>query len=315
MKTQAQPATVQDLDQNDNLVLHGIKSASRIAKSRSSSSPPQKINLSYVHKQIPMDKVIYGKSISRPIEQMARIFQSYNRGVPLTIFSRSRDRSRERNEVPGCKFRKVFVSDDTEVLESNPAFRSKYVGLTAFISEKDKNHIDPRIYVEQSFIDPGTGKENLIVHELALGSNVDTDYDYVFKDCVDEHPVFGKRSLRVRIKALNEMTFESYMKAAGYYGYDRTEYAVVNKYILDNGLPLSINIPNCMNQQFQTVSFDAADLRLLLEAKEKIKDKKQVSSIDGGLELLTLRVHGLGEISECQQYLGALDIRVVYTPL
>lgn len=53
--------------------------------------------------------VIYGEcSSSMPIDEMAKTYQTYRSGVSMIIYTRSQGRSRERNEVPGCKFRKVF---------------------------------------------------------------------------------------------------------------------------------------------------------------------------------------------------------------
>ena len=111
MKTKAQPATVQEVDHNDNPILHSIKSAKRIAKANSGSTLPQRTRMPYAfnfERQTPT-AVIYGEcSSSMPINEMEKIYQTYGRGVPMTIYTRSQDRSRERNEVPGCKFRKIF---------------------------------------------------------------------------------------------------------------------------------------------------------------------------------------------------------------
>lgn len=111
MKTKPQAATVQEVDHNDHPILHSTKSAKRIAKSNSVSTLPQRTRMPYAFhfERQPPSAVIYGEcSSSMPINEMEKIYQTYKRGVPMTIYTRSQDRSRERNEVPGCKFRKIF---------------------------------------------------------------------------------------------------------------------------------------------------------------------------------------------------------------
>lgn len=57
----------------------------------------------------PIATLKYGTvSYSQTIEEMFKKYQGYKLNVPMTVFTRSQDRSRERNEVPGCKFRKIF---------------------------------------------------------------------------------------------------------------------------------------------------------------------------------------------------------------
>lgn len=87
--------------------------------------------------------------------------------------------------------------DETEVLQFNRSLqRNQYVGLTAFITENDRNNT-PRIYVEQSVIQ--NGHEKIMIHELTFGGPIQTDIEYIFRGIGDEHPVFGKRDLKVRL--------------------------------------------------------------------------------------------------------------------
>lgn len=76
--------------------------------------------------------------------------------------------------------------------------------LTTFISESDKDHTDPRIYVGQSVLHRGNGgKEDIIVHELKFGERLQTEIDYVFPDFGDEDSIFGKRALKLRIRSVS----------------------------------------------------------------------------------------------------------------
>lgn len=108
MKIKAEPATVQELNQKDHPILHSTKSATtRIAKANSSSTR-QSMPYAFRNEE-PTATVKYGTvSRSETIEEMFKIYQGYKLNVPMTIFTRSQDRSRERNEVPGCRFRKIF---------------------------------------------------------------------------------------------------------------------------------------------------------------------------------------------------------------
>lgn len=109
MPIKPQPATVQDVDHDDHPILHKTKSAARIAKSNSTSPISQRRRTPYVYLPKKPTEVIYGEtSSSMPIYEMAQIYQTYRKNVAMTIYTRSQDRSLERNEVPGCKFRKIF---------------------------------------------------------------------------------------------------------------------------------------------------------------------------------------------------------------
>lgn len=94
------------------------------------------------------------------------------------------------------------MTDEGEVIETTQ--QSQYVGLTAFIPEGDKNHLDPKIYVEQSII--RDGHEEIMIHELTFGGQVQTGIDYIFRGIGDEHPDFGKRDLKVRLLSVSVHT-------------------------------------------------------------------------------------------------------------
>lgn len=123
MKTKAQPATVQELDQNDHPVLHSTQSAkTRIAKATNSDSTlsqRKRTPYAFRYERKTPTTAIYGEcSISMPIDGMAKLYQTYKKGVPMTIYTRSQDRSRDRNEVPGCKFRKIFGTGRYQYLDA-----------------------------------------------------------------------------------------------------------------------------------------------------------------------------------------------------
>lgn len=119
MKVKGRPATVEELDHKSHPILHTLKATNRITKQKSSAQSLRKervmsngVGGGYTAREkSPAANFLYGKcNLSLLIEQMAKLYKSYNRNNPLTIFSRNQDRSRERNDVPGCKFRKVFVT-------------------------------------------------------------------------------------------------------------------------------------------------------------------------------------------------------------
>lgn len=234
------------------------------------------------------------------------------------------------------------MTDEGEVINSTQ--QNQFVCLTAFIPERDKEHHDPRIYVEQSII--RDGHEEILIHELTFGGQVQTGIDYIFRGIGDEHPDFGKRDLKVRLLSVsvpipifilrahflatlgmeqkdtilnlnalkvNDESFETYMSGAGYYGYDRTEYAITSREMLGRGQAYSLKKSSWGNESYQhSVTFDPADLRILLNAKlEKENEKNQ--GVSRELELLRLCMHKTS-LSEDGRAVGDLNLRVVYTP-
>lgn len=104
------------------------------------------------------------------------------------------------------------------------------------------------------------------------------------------------------------------MDGASYYGYDRLECVTVNRYALNHGLTYSHKIGDLGGEplrQQQLISFDPKDLQILLDAKQKTQKK---SEKEVGLELLRLRIHGLGEYAEDAIHVSDLDLRVLYCP-
>jgi hypothetical protein len=94
MKQSPKPATVQDTDNNDNPVLHSKRSANRVTKKHTRMASPQ--------------GPILGQSrCIGPIEEALKA-HSLNRDNIFTIFSQSQDRSRQRNEIQGYQYRKIF---------------------------------------------------------------------------------------------------------------------------------------------------------------------------------------------------------------
>jgi hypothetical protein len=119
------------------------------------------------------------------------------------------------------------------------------------------------------------------------------------------------------------------MSGAGYYGYDRTERAIINKEMLDRGQAYSLKKSSWGNESYQpSVTFDPADFQILLDAKrEKEKEKKREKGkekkrekgkeknrgVSGELEILRLCVHKV-LVCEDGKAVGDLNLRVVYTP-
>ncbi|KUL82765.1 hypothetical protein ZTR_10894 [Talaromyces verruculosus] len=280
MKTKAQPATVQEVDHNDHPILHSTKSAKRISKANSGSTLPQRTRMPYAfnfERQTPT-AVIYGEFKIEAVNEM-----------------RFRD----------VNFGKYLAQVDMDL----DAWQVTFVGLTAFIRENDKKFPDPKIYVEQSMI--RDGHEEILIHELTFGGQVQTGIDYIFRGIGDEHPDFGKRDLKVRLLSVNDESFDTYMTGAGYYGYDRTEYAIMNREMLDRGQAYSLKKSSWGNDSYQhSVTFDPADVRILLNAKRE-KEKEKNQGVSSELELFNLCMHKALP-SEDGTAVGDLNLRVVY---
>ncbi|KAH1334862.1 hypothetical protein KXW91_005398 [Aspergillus fumigatus] len=310
MKTAPQPASIHDVDEDDNILLHSKRSATRVMKGMSPSSSPPRSHSRVNSNSRTSQKCIFGKSICRgPIENMVKEC-GLNRDCPLTIFTRSQDQSRERNEVPGYRFRKVFFTDETEVLNPDAIYnRGRYVRLTAFIAEKEETHPDPRIYVEQRVYQGN--QEMIMIHELIFGGMIQVGIEYVFTACGDEDVHLGKRDLRLTIKSLQQDVFDGYMHRAKYYGYDRKDTVFVSQYSLLNGLTYTIRKLGGGEESPCKVFLEADDLRTLVDAKCKMR--YAIGAIPGGgVELLKLRFPGYGEYTEDRMDRGDLDLRIVY---
>ncbi|RHZ65522.1 uncharacterized protein CDV56_108844 [Aspergillus thermomutatus] len=310
MKSAPQPATIHDVDEDDNIILHSKRSAIRVMKG-TSKSPPR--SHSRINSRTPQ-KCIFGKSVCRgPIGKMVKEY-SLNLNHPLTIFTRSQDQSRERNEIPGYRFRKVFFTDETEILNPDATYdRGRYVRLTAFIPEREKTHPDPRIYVEQRVYQDN--REMIMVHELIFGGAIQVGTEYVFPACGDEDIHLGKRDLRLTIQSikLQQDTFDNYMHRAKYYGYDRKDHVFVSQYSLSNGLIYTIRRLGSGEESPYKVFLEAADLQTLVDAKCKMRHA--IDAVPGeGIELLKLRFPGYGEYTEDKMDIGDLDLRILYKP-
>lgn len=112
---------------------------------------------------------------------------------------------------------------------------------------------------------------------------------------------------------VNNESFETYTSGAGYYGYDQTVYAITNRKMLDRGQAISTKQSSWGNELHQySVAFDPADLRILLDTKQKTEMKKKQGA-SGELELLKLCIHKVFP-SEDGTKVGDLNVRVVYKP-
>jgi hypothetical protein len=94
MKIRPEPASVEDASDAGNPVLHSKRSASRVRKGSLSNQSHQQ-------------NIMYGRSACKgPVREGIATYSGLF--SPLTIFSSSLDRTAERNEVPGHRFRKIF---------------------------------------------------------------------------------------------------------------------------------------------------------------------------------------------------------------
>jgi hypothetical protein len=276
---------------------------------------------------------------------------SLNRDNPLTIFTRSQDQSRERNEIPGYRFRKVFFTgrkalshtavsdlssgtdailhlpDETEILNPDATYeRGRYVRLTAFIAEKEETHPDPRIYVEQRVYQGN--REMIIVHELIFGGTIQVGIEYVFSACGDEDIHLGKRDLRLTIKSVSGfypcvITNQTMLKPP-----IKLEQAVFDSYMhrakyygYDRKDTVFVGQYSLSNGLAYTIrkpgSCGESPYKVFLEADDLralVEAKcKMRSAIPGeGIELLKLRFPGYGEYTEDKMDSGDLDLRIVY---
>ncbi|KAE8381822.1 hypothetical protein BDV26DRAFT_254715 [Aspergillus bertholletiae] len=307
MKSNPHAASVHDIDDRGDPILRSKRSAMRVEKEASHSA----YRKNTINHAISSMGIIGESIIHDSIERMVKALGTH-RSNPLTIFTRSLDQSRERNEIRGCRFRKVFFTDGTEVVKPD-AFheRQRYVRLTAFIPKKDEAHPDPRIYVEQMVY--RSGQEQIVLHELGFGGRIQVGVEYVFRGCGDEHLTWGKRDLLLQVQSLNQDIFDSYMQRAKYYGYDHTYCIYVNRHMASNGVNHKLPILDKRTKSPCNISFDPDDLQTLLKAKGIIKLNSEAPSTKE-IELLKLCLRGLGDCTEDGMASGDLHIRIIYKP-
>lgn len=105
MKTPPQPATVHELDQYGDPVLRSKVSATRDRVTKRNPTP-YSLNGAQ-HRPRKSQNCIRGESTrSGSLNEMVRAYGQDPKS-PMTIFSSSQDTDSERNNVPGCWFRKV----------------------------------------------------------------------------------------------------------------------------------------------------------------------------------------------------------------
>ncbi|KAE8361120.1 hypothetical protein BDV27DRAFT_148095 [Aspergillus caelatus] len=307
MKSKPHPTTVQDGNDHGNPLLHNKRSANRVEKERSPSGYQKNTANHAIYPRVRIGESI----ISGPIEHMVKAFPKA-RSNPLTIFTRSLDQSPERNEISGCRFRKVFFTDDTEVLKPDAAYeRQRYVRLTVFIPKKDETHPDPRVFVEQKVY--RDRQDRIVLHELGFGGRIQVGAEYVFAGCGDEHLEWGKRDLLLQVQSLDQDIFDSYMQRAKYYGYDHAYCVYVNRHMVSNGLNHKLPIVDQRTRSPSSICFEPGDLQTLLKAKGVMQSNCETPPTKE-IELLKLRLRGLGSCTEDGMASGDFHIRIIYKP-
>ncbi|CAI7640091.1 unnamed protein product [Penicillium glandicola] len=309
MKLPPQPATVYELDQYGNPVLHSKVSATR---DRVTKRNPTSYSLNKAqHKPRKARDYIQGATTrSGSLNEMVRAY-GQNRTSPMTIFTSSQDTYSERNQVPGYRFRKVSFLDDTKVLDSNPRDDGqRCIRLTAFITKSDEDHMDPKVYVEQQVYEDMDN--NIIVHELDFRGRIQLDKEYVFRGCGDEDRVLGRLDLRLRIVSLEQESFNNYLRGhTTYYGYDMNDYIYVDEESISKESPHTAW--RNRTQAPYKISLNAKDLQILLKAKQGNRETVDIPSGEG-IELLRLSFAGQGYPTEDKLSAGDLDVFVIYRP-
>ncbi|KAH8698648.1 hypothetical protein BGW36DRAFT_376546 [Talaromyces proteolyticus] len=295
MKQSPRPATVEVIEDNDTPVLHSKRSASRVTKGASTTrSPPQpKKNTRMAWSQ---GSILGQSRCLGPIEEMMKAH------------------SRERNEIQGYRYRKIFFMDDTEVLNTKGTYDSlQDVRMTVVMPKKDEDHSEPIIYVEQRIYQ--AGQEKFVVHELNFGARIQVDVEYVFPACGDEDVNLGKRDLIVTVKSLDQESFNDFLpRGANHYGYDRQETVLIDQYKLRNGLTHWLRRDQKRGETKVAITFNKEDLQDLLH----VKRERQLSS--GGvadsenIELFKLSFPGLGDQAEDGGGHGELHLQIIYGP-
>ncbi|KAJ5465572.1 hypothetical protein N7530_009359 [Penicillium desertorum] len=309
MKSPPQPATVHELDRYGDPVLHSMASATRDRVTKRNSTPYSLNGARY--KSEKAQDCIRGESTrSGSLNEMVMAC-GQDPKFPMIIFSTSQDTDSERNEVPGCRFRKVSFSDDTEVIDSRAmSAGQRRIRLTAFITKQDEDHMDPKIYVEQRVYEGVTDKT--IVHELAFGGRIELDKEYEFLACGDEDRILGKRDLMLRIVSLDQESFGNYLRGhTRYYGYDIKDNIYIDEESISKESPHTVW--RNMSHAPYKISLNASDLQILRKAKQE--NRETMDDLSGeDIELLRLRFVGHGHPAEDNLGAGDLVIFVIYKP-
>ncbi|KAJ6128538.1 hypothetical protein N7471_009755 [Penicillium samsonianum] len=309
MKIPPQPATVCELDQYGDPVLRSKVSATRDRITKRNPTP-YSLNGAQ-HRPRKSQNCIRGESTrSGSLNEMVRAYGQDPKS-PMTIFSSSQDTDSERNNVPGCFFRKVSFLDETKVLDSSAIDDGqRCIRLTAFIAKNDEDHIDPKIYVEQRVYEGMS--DNIIVHELAFGGRIQLDKEYVFPACGDEDRILGKRDLTLRMVSFGQESFNSYLRGhTTYHGYDIKDYIYVDEESISKESPHTAW--RSMSQAPYKVSLNAKDLQILRKAKQENRETAEVLSGED-IELFQLRFVGQGHPIEDNMSAGDLVVCVIFRP-
>ncbi|KAJ5628175.1 hypothetical protein N7490_010403 [Penicillium lividum] len=309
MKTPPKPATVHELDENGNPVLHSKVSATRDRVAKRNSTP-YSWNRIQPRPRKSHDCIIGEATRSGSLDEMVKAC-GQNPTFTMTIFTSSQGTDSKHNEVSGCRYRKVSFLDETKVLNSSAIDDSqRFIRLTAFITKIDEDHMDPKIYVEQRVYEGRHDK--IIVHELAFGGRIQVDKEYVFRACGDEDRIWGKRDLRLRIVSLEQESFNNYLRGhTTYYGYDIKDCVYVDAESISKELPHAVW--RNLSEAPYKISLNGKDLQILLEAKQENRETVDVLSGED-IELLGLRFAGQGHPIEDKAIAGDLDVRVIYKP-
>ncbi|KAL4863509.1 hypothetical protein BDV12DRAFT_177435 [Aspergillus spectabilis] len=309
MKTSPQPASVFDVDERGDPILHSKRSAARVHKRHSDPGATRS-----KHETKPKAKAKTGFTVgeSRSLGSVGSVVTSYRGDSPLTIFSTGKDHSEVGNAIDGYCFRKIFLTDETEILNPTATYeRQRCVKLVILISHTDEVYENPTIFVEQRVYEHE--KEQTVVQELMFGSVVQLGLQYVFPGCGDEDKVLGKRDLFVRFQSLDESVFSEYINRAEYYGYDQHKCIPVNKHNLAAGVDYAA-VPLEHAAGISPVSgyLEGSDLQALLAAKKGDARTNGLFSSEG-TELIKLKFRKFGRWSKNRSYGGDLILHFVYS--
>ncbi|KAL4812144.1 hypothetical protein BDW67DRAFT_170659 [Aspergillus spinulosporus] len=337
MKVSPQPASVHDVNEHDDPILHTKRSATRVSKRPRHSDPgPRLAGSKYGNdhktqadrkaKEEAQPSLIIGKSRCHgPIKTLVT---TYKGKAPLTIFSTSKDQTEQGNEIEGACFRKIFLTDETEILNPTATYeRQRCVKLVILISHADEIYENPTIFVEQRVHGRGSSAQRqtqtqtqTVAHELMFGKVVQLGVEYLFPGCGDEDRTLGKRDLFVRFQSLDESVFSQYINRARWYGYDVHESVRIEDKMLETGVEYIIPSPTGTGAGSCIGFLDGTELRSLLKAKKTIPQPQPPSSRYGRrdsseeIELIKLSFRGRGKWTEDRQHGGDLILHFVYCP-